>query len=515
MDRSTRKTVILDSTLHAGGKVSGFNFTRDDKILITKALDKLGVDIIEAGFPGLSNSEFNDVCAIANQVQHADVAAWTDEIHENITKAGEALAMASSRRIHIFVPTRMIYNDLKLKLAQSSFIHNAVDAINHARDCADVIELEVENAIQMDPGFLSEFCQIASEAGVDVISIPDTFGYSQPVEFGSLIKFLHQSVPGLGNGASGLSVHCFNDLGLATANALAGLKAGAGQVETSLLGIGERAGITPLEEIVMTLKVRSDYYLRHVTGINSEYICEAIRLISRLTGVDSYPIKPIAGKNVYTLRPCLNHMGANGDIRASLVVNPVQTGFKSYRYAMSRSCGSKGIKIIVKELTGIELKDKEAEAIYLQYKSNDPKNSEMSASDILLLLYNKGFVKSDIWRLRGFKYAYNNANSHNKYLISFTIANQHGDEKFMKLNEDDLWITIIQASKSLFHLDMCIKEYSLHGSGDENRQSGRMDIAVEFKDSIFYSECDNEDGIIAFINCYIDIINQILARYPL
>jgi len=292
-----RRITILDTTLRDGEQSPGIALAPDEKVEIAHALDALGVDVIEAGFAASSPGDFEGVRAVAAAVSRPTVASLSRTRHDDLDAAVEALAVASGRtRVHIVLATSPIHMEFKLGLEPDEVLEHARDSVKYVGGRVDEVEFACEDATRSDPVFVAEVCRAAIEAGATTINLPDTVGYSLPDEYAAFVAAVRRLCPELEQVA--VAVHCHDDLGLAVANTLAGVGAGASQVECTVNGIGERAGVAALEEVAMALRVRADAY-GYETGIDVGRIGHASRLVSEITGYAVQPNKAIVGANAF------------------------------------------------------------------------------------------------------------------------------------------------------------------------------------------------------------------------
>ncbi|MCW8957041.1 MAG: 2-isopropylmalate synthase, partial [Gammaproteobacteria bacterium] len=293
---SKDKLIIFDTTLRDGEQSPGASMNKDEKVRIAKALERMKVDIIEAGFPIASPGDFEAVQAVAKAVKDSTVCGLARALEKDINRAGEALKQANSSRIHTFIATSPIHMQMKLRMEPDAVLAQAVQAVNMARQFTDNVEFSPEDAGRSDTDFLCRIIEAVIDAGATTINIPDTVGYNVPDQFGKLIKTLIERIPNSDKAV--FSVHCHNDLGLAVANSLSAVQNGARQVECTINGLGERAGNAALEEIVMAVHTRQDLF-DVVTGLDTTQIIPTSRLVSGITGFPVQPNKAIVGANAF------------------------------------------------------------------------------------------------------------------------------------------------------------------------------------------------------------------------
>jgi len=346
----TRRITIFDTTLRDGEQSPGIALRPDEKAEIARQLERLGVDVIEAGFAVSSPGDFEGVKAVAAAVERPTVASLCRTRKEDIDAAAEALAGARRSRIHIFLATSPVHMEKKLRLEPEEVVEQARWAVGYARANVDQVEFSCEDATRSDPHFVARVCCEAVRAGATTINLPDTVGYCLPSEYAEFILEVRRLCPELGSVT--VSVHCHNDLGLAVANTLAGLQAGATQAECTVNGIGERAGNAALEEVVMALEVRqSSFGLK--TGVVTREIGVASRLVQRLTGYPVQPNKAIVGANAFAHEAGIHQDGMLKDAETYQIMDPAQLGLvmtlplgkHSGRHAFARACAEAGIQL--------------------------------------------------------------------------------------------------------------------------------------------------------------------------
>jgi 2-isopropylmalate synthase len=346
----SRRIQIFDTTLRDGEQSPGIALQPDEKAEIADQLQRLGVDVVEAGFPGASPGDFEGVKAVARVLDGPTVAAFSRTVREDIDAAGEALAEARRSRIHVVIATSALHMERKLGLEPAEVVQRARWAVAYAAERADEVEFSCEDATRSDPEFVARVCRVAIEAGATVINLPDTVGYALPHQYATFLADVRRRCPEMRDVT--LSAHCHDDLGLAVANSLAAVHAGAGQVECTVNGIGERAGNASLEEIVVALKVRSDHF-QVETGIDTEQITASSRLVSELTGYVVQPNKAVVGANAFAHEAGIHQDGMLKDARTYQIIDPAEVGVHmtlplgkhSGRHAFARACADRGIQL--------------------------------------------------------------------------------------------------------------------------------------------------------------------------
>jgi 2-isopropylmalate synthase len=346
----SRRITIFDTTLRDGEQSPGIALTPDEKAEIGAQLERLGVDVVEAGFPVSSPGDFEGVRAVAAAVARPTVAALARTRQEDLDAAAESLAGASRSRIHVFIATSPIHMERKLRLEPREVVRQARWAVGYASHRADEVEFSCEDATRSDPGFVAHVCGEAIDAGATTINLPDTVGYCLPDEYAEFLREVQRLCPELLDVT--LSVHCHDDLGLAVANSLAGVRAGATQIECTLNGLGERAGNAALEEVVMGLRVRADA-LGCETGVVAGEIGRASRLVCELTGYRLQRNKAIVGANAFAHEAGIHQDGMLKDAATYQIMDPAELGLvmtlplgkHSGRHAFARACAEAGIEL--------------------------------------------------------------------------------------------------------------------------------------------------------------------------
>jgi 2-isopropylmalate synthase len=346
----TRRITIFDTTLRDGEQSPGIALRPEEKAEIAEQLERLGVDVIEAGFAASSPGDFEGVNAVAAAVGRPTVASLCRAVKEDIDAAAEALAGARRSRIHIFIATSPVHMEKKLGLEPAEVVEHAARTVAHAASLADEVEFSCEDATRSDPVFVAEVCSAAVRAGATTINLPDTVGYALPDEYGAFLAEVRGRCPELAGVT--LSVHCHDDLGLAVANSLAGVRAGAGQVECTINGIGERAGNAALEEVVLALRVRKGAFDVE-TGVDVAEIGIASRLVAGLTGYVVPPNKAIVGANAFAHEAGIHQDGMLKDADTYQIMDPSELGLRttlplgkhSGRHAFAVACAEAGIEL--------------------------------------------------------------------------------------------------------------------------------------------------------------------------
>jgi len=386
---------IFDTTLRDGEQSPGCSMTIDEKIKVATQLDKLGVDIIEAGFAAASPGDFEAISKISDVVKNSTVCSLARAIDNDIKKAGEAIAKANHKRIHTFIATSPIHMEYKLKMSPEEVIKRAVKAVEYAKTFTDDVEFSCEDAGRSEMPFLKEIIDAVIKAGAKTINIPDTVGYTMPWEFGAQIQEL---VDFVGDKAI-ISVHCHNDLGLATANSIQAVKNGARQVECTINGIGERAGNAALEEVAMIIQTRRDIFSDVKTNINTKEIYKTSRLLTSITGIEPQPNKAIVGKNAFAHESGIHQDGVLKHRDTYEIIKAEDIGIeKNNSIVLGKHSGRHAFSDKLKEL-GYELSDEELNKAFERFKLLADKKKEIFDEDIIAIVNDEMINDKKVYEL--------------------------------------------------------------------------------------------------------------------
>ena len=375
----TGHIAVFDTTLRDGEQSPGCSMTPAEKLRIAKQLERLGVDVIEAGFPVASPGERDSVRTIAEQVRGASIAALCRAREADIEVGARAIESAARPRVHVFLATSAIHLKHKLRITESQCLEQAAAAVRFARSAHADVEFSAEDASRTEYSFLREVMQAVKEAGATVFNVPDTVGYAVPDEYGALIGRLRQDVPGIV-----ISVHCHNDLGLAVANSLAAVKAGARQVECTINGIGERAGNTSLEELVMALMVRSAHF-DVTTSVRSEEITKSSHLLSYTTGVWPQPNKAVVGRNAFAHEAGVHQHGVLRNPLTYEIMTPASVGAGESHLVVGKHSGKHAVEARLRSL-GVEVGAADLESLTARVKELADRKKYLYDEDLLALV---------------------------------------------------------------------------------------------------------------------------------
>jgi len=378
---NTQKIAIFDTTLRDGEQSPGCSMYLEEKISMARQLERLGVDVIEAGFPFASEGDFRSVAAVADECQDTTIAALCRTVPTDIYRAAEALRSAKRPRIHTFVATSDIHLQYKLKKTRDEVLEMTANAVRIARECVDDVEFSAEDATRSDVDFLCQVFEVAVAEGATVLNVPDTVGYTLPGEFASLIATVRERV--VRDRPVTISVHCHNDLGLAVANSLAALEAGATQVECTINGVGERAGNASLEELIMAIAVRGDK-LPYTNGIDQTQLYPSSQLLSSIVGFGVQPNKAIVGRNAFAHEAGIHQHGVLSNPLCYEIMTPESVGVPHNNIVLGKHSGRHALVSRYQEL-GFSFDDAQIAEIYPRFIALADRKKNVYDQDLLAL----------------------------------------------------------------------------------------------------------------------------------
>jgi 2-isopropylmalate synthase len=390
------KIIVFDTTLRDGEQSPGYSMNTAEKIHLASQLETLRVDVLEAGFPSSSEGDFEAVQMIAQKVKSIQVAALARTSKGDIDAAWGAVKQAVYPRIHVFIATSDIHLQHKLRMTRDQVINQAVDAVKYAKQFTGNVEFSAEDGSRSDRDYLCRVFEAAIGAGATTVNLPDTVGYAIPSEFSDLVAYVKTHTPNIGKAI--LSVHCHNDLGLATANTLAGINAGARQVEVTVNGIGERAGNTSLEEIVMALHTRKNY-LPYFTEINTREIYPSSHMLAMITGIPVQPNKAIVGANAFAHEAGIHQDGVLKHKTTYEIIEPATVGLETNRLIMGKHSGRHAFRDRLKQM-GYEFSDEDIDQLFAKFKELADKKKEIVDEDLEVLVAEEMLRVPDTYKLK-------------------------------------------------------------------------------------------------------------------
>lgn len=468
------------------------------------ALEKLGVDIIEAGFPITSEGDFESVKEISKHVQGATICALARCEKQDIERAAEALQYAKRKRIHVFIATSEIHMRYKLRLSEEEVLKKAIFAVELAKKYADEVEFSAEDATRSDPEFLIKVFTEVVKRGADVINIPDTVGYTLPFEFYELVKKVKEEIYKVGKPI--ISVHCHNDLGLATANTLAGILAGARQCEVALNGIGERAGNTALEEVVMAIKTRKDFFSNLYTDINTKELYPASRLLSKITSVPVPPNKAIVGQNAFAHEAGIHQDGVLKNPLTYEIMRPEDVGFPSSKIVIGKHSGRHALMKKIAEF-GYELTPEELKKVYQRVKELADKKKVIFDEDIEAIIFDEILKtkKEDVYELISVNFS---GGTEMEPTATVVIKTQNGIRKSTSAGDgpvDAVYKAIQKAIEKSFEL----VDYSVKSISGGTDAQGEVTVVLKSGDISANGYGMSTDIVVASAKAFISAINRI------
>ncbi|MDP4179897.1 MAG: 2-isopropylmalate synthase [Bacillota bacterium] len=496
---------IFDTTLRDGEQTPGVNLNINEKLEVAKQLEKLGVDIIEAGFAIASPGDFEAVKAVAENIKNSTIASLCRAVEKDIDRAWEAVQYAKKPRIHTFLATSEIHLKYKLKMTEEEALQRAISMVKYAKKYCEDVEFSAEDASRTRIDFLYKVVEEVIKAGATVVNIPDTVGYSTPSEFGGLIKGIKNNVPNIDK--VDISVHCHNDLGLAVANSLAAMVNGATQLECTINGLGERAGNASMEEIVMGLNTRKDYYKDITHNIDTVQIYRTSKLVSSLTGVNVQPNKAVVGANAFAHESGIHQHGVLSEKSTYEIMTPESIGLTQNRMVLGKLSGRHAFEERLKEL-GYSLSAEETQKAFEQFKGLADKKKEVSDRDIEALVKEKVSEIPEVFELDSFQIS-----SGNRVIANSVISlKRNGNIISEAATGDGPVDAAFNAMDRLIGFSIELEEYSLKAVTEGKDALGEVTVKA-FKDGKFFiGRGVSTDIVEASVKAYLNAINRIIAE---
>ncbi len=489
---------IFDTTLRDGEQVPGCQLNTVEKIQVAKALEQLGVDVIEAGFPVSSPGDFKSVVEISKAVTWPTICALTRGVQKDIDVAAEALQYAKSKRIHTGIGTSDFHIKYKFNSTQDEILERAVAAVKYAKKYVEDVEFYCEDAGRTDNVYLARVVEAVIKAGATVVNIPDTTGYCLPHQYGEKIKFLLENVNGVHNAV--LSTHCHNDLGMATANTMAGVLNGARQVEVTINGIGERAGNTSLEEIAMILKCHKN--LEIDTNINTQKIYSTSRMVSSLMNMPVQPNKAVVGRNAFAHSSGIHQDGVLKNRESYEIMDPTDVGIDKNSIVLTARSGRAALKHRLSVL-GVEVEGEQLDKIYEEFLKLADKKKDINDDDVLVLA---GKERSEKQRIKlDYLQVTSGVGVRSVASIGLLIAG----EKFEAASSGNGPVdAAIKALKKIINRTMTLQEFTIQAISKGSDDLGKVHMQVEHAGIVYYGFGANTDIVAASVEAYINAINQ-------
>ena len=489
---------IFDTTLRDGEQVPGCQLNTVEKIQVARALESLGVDVIEAGFPVSSPGDFNSVVEISKAVTWPTICALTRGVQKDIDVAAEALQYAKKKRIHTGIGTSDFHINYKFNSTQDEILERAVAAVKYAKKYVEDVEFYCEDAGRTDNVYLARVVEAVIKAGATVVNIPDTTGYCLPWEYGEKIKFLMENVKGVHNAV--LSTHCHNDLGMATANTIAGVQNGARQVEVTMNGVGERAGNTSLEEIAMILKCHKGLGID--TQINTQKIYPTSRLVSNLMNMPIQPNKAIVGRNAFAHSSGIHQDGILKNRQSYEIMDPTDVGLDQNSIVLTARSGRAALKHRLSVL-GVEVDNGRLDKIYEDFLKLADRKKDINDDDVLLLI---GMERTAQHRIRlDYLQVTSGVGVKSVASIGLSIAGEHFEAAASGNGPVD---AAINALKQIVKRKMTLREFTIQAIDRGSDDMGKVHMQVEYDGVTYYGFGANTDIVAASVEAYIDAINK-------
>ncbi|MCG8427608.1 MAG: 2-isopropylmalate synthase [Chromatiales bacterium] len=502
------KLIIFDTTLRDGEQSPGASMTKDEKIRIAKALEKMRVDVIEAGFPIASPGDFEAVQAVARTIKDSTICGLARALEADIDRAGEALADANSGRIHTFIATSPIHMEQKLKMSPDQVVEQAVWAVKRARNFTDDVEFSAEDAGRSEIDFLCRIFEAVIDAGATTINVPDTVGYAMPQQFGDTIGTLIERIPNSDKAI--FSVHCHNDLGLAVSNSLSAVVNGARQVECTINGLGERAGNASLEEIVMAVRTRQDFFNCN-TELDTSQIMTCSRLVSSITGFPVQPNKAIVGANAFAHESGIHQDGVLKSRETYEIMRAEDVGWAQNRMVMGKHSGRNAFRTRLEELDVVFDSEEELNDAFRRFKDLADKKHEIFDDDLRALVTDAGFsAENERMQLISLKVCSETGETPNAAVVlSVDGAEQNGsaigggpvDAAFKAIE------SIIQSESEL-------QLYSVNAITSGTDAQGEVTVRLQKDGRIVNGQGADTDIVIASAKAYVNAFNKLLQEPP-
>ncbi len=506
-----KRIIIFDTTLRDGEQCPGASMNLRQKLEVARQLARLKVDVIEGGFPVISDGDFQSVHTIAREIKGPVIAGLARCVPKDIDAAAAAVKPAGPHgRIHVFLATSKIHREFKLGKAQDEIVRLAVEGVQRAKSYVRDVEFSPEDASRTEPDFLVQVCQAVVAAGATTVNIPDTVGWAVPDQFGALIARLREEVPEFNSGRAIISVHCHNDLGLAVANSLAAVRAGARQVECTVNGIGERAGNASLEEVVMSLKTRSDWFDGLACGVNPREIVKSSRLVARMSGLIVQRSKAIVGENAFAHASGIHQDGVLKKRETYEIMDPQEVGWGHSELPLTKHSGRAAVSARLKHL-GFKLSDADVQAIFGRFKEIGDKKKFVYDDDLTALVGGHIAEVPETWSLE-----YLNVTSGNQTVPTATVRLK---KRTGKKGEPDVLQDagtgdgpVDAALKTIDRLTKVggkLMDYSLRAVSQGKDALGEVSVKVDFGDGKLVSgKGASTDIIEASARAYLNALNR-------
>lgn len=495
---------IFDTTLRDGEQSPGASMNIKQKLEVAAQLKRLNVDIIEAGFPICSPGDFESVRAIAETIKGPVICGLARALEKDIARCGEAIKPAEKGRIHTFIATSDVHVEKKLRMSREKVIEIAVNAVKFAKTFTDDVEFSCEDAGRTDWNYMVDVVTAVIEAGAKTVNIPDTVGYCTPQQFGDCIKYIREKVPNIKKAA--ISVHCHNDLGLSVANSLAAIINGADQVEATINGIGERAGNASMEEIVMNLKTRKDYY-KADTNINTKEIYRASKLVSNVTGIRVQPNKAIVGANAFAHEAGIHQDGVLKERTTYEIMTAESVGWTGESMVMGKHSGRNAFSTRLKSL-GFELSEDDVNKAFEKFKVLCDKKKDIYDDDIFAIVEDEVEKNSDSFEIDKM-----DISCGTDVVPTVKINLKKNGEIFKATATGDGPVDAAYlAIEKITNVKPKLEEYAISAVTSGKDALGQVNVIVSYDNQNYKGRGSDTDIIIASTKAYLNAVNKILAK---
>ena len=502
VDAESRRVLIFDTTLRDGEQAPGFSMSRAQKLRVAHALADLGVDIIEAGFPVASDGDFESVRAIGAEIRNTRICGLARAQIKDIDAVARALEAAAHPRIHIFLATSPLHRQHKLNMSKDEVVDTAVRAIRHARTLCDDVEFSAEDAIRTEPDYLAEVFSAAVDAGARTLNVPDTVGYTTPAEMRERIQYLRAHIRDVERAV--LSVHCHDDLGMAVANSLAAISAGAGQAECTLIGIGERAGNAALEEIVMALRTRADYFNAH-TAIRTERLLPTARLLANVVGVTLPRNKAIVGDNAFAHESGIHQHGVLKHRATYEIMRPEDVGCARSELVLGKHSGRHALRERLIAL-GYTLEDADLDELFVRFKTLCDRKKEVRDSDLEALAVGRDPDAAGPWH-----FTHLHAASHLGGSASASIRLRHDDGRDVggdAVGDGPVDAVLRAVGRAVGH-ELIIDSFQIRALSEGGDAQGQAALSITHEGRELRGQAISTDIIEAAALAALEIVNRI------
>lgn len=501
-----KRIKIFDTTLRDGEQTPGVNLNLKEKLMIAKSLESLGVDIIEAGFPMASLGDFQGVNTIAKEIKNSTIAALCRATKSDIDRAYEAIRVAQSPRIHTFIATSPIHLKYKLNMTEDEVLERAVEMVKYASGLCSDVEFSAEDAYRSNPEFLVKLFGKVIKAGAKVLNIPDTVGYALPNDYHDFIKYIVNNTEGIEK--VDVSVHCHDDLGLAVANSLSGVLAGATQVECAINGLGERAGNASLEEIVMAIETRKNH-LGMYTNINTTGLWRTSKLVSSLSGVVVQPNKAIVGENAFAHESGIHQDGVLKEKSTYEIITPESVGkVDNNNIVLGKHSGRHAFSSYLKD-NGIVLEQQALEEAFDKFKKLTDRKKTITWKDIEAIVSNNVTLPQEAYKLVSFQIL-----GGNKIIATTTVEIEKDGVVLRESAVGDGSIeSAFKAVEKAVGKEVKLRDYSIHSVTDGDDALGEVTVKIEESGEVFVGKALSGDVMEASINALINAVNKMMDYF--